>query len=292
MRSLLISTLLLLSWNAFSQKKVELTQEEKEKAIIDYSNIKKVLQTDGLSAEKAKKDKLVETIKKERKKIISNRERYPSESDFFMAMSELWLVKNAQILSWDFPKPEYGIAPAFRGLLEKFGYYNIEYKILIVNSPTVTHFGLPSGDKSYIFIISLPFIRSLDLTKVDISLLLLEDFIRLKQGFFLNNLKVDTAFLKGEISKKKSVQSKITEVLKRYSKVVLEEGFDFQQQYETVKQVDQLLKSAPELWGAYFKLYKKIDRFIKSDLLYKGYLKVYPSPELQLQWLAPKKKVI
>jgi len=80
--------------------------------------------------------------------------------------------------------------------------------------------------------------------------------------------------------------------LKNYSRVIFDEGFDLQQQYEITKEMDRVLKSDPALWGAYFRVINKIDRFIKSDLLYQKYLKIYPSPELQIQWLSPKKKVI
>ena len=56
--------------------------------------------------------------------------------------------------------------------------------------------------------------------------------------------------------------------------------------------IDGYLKADPILWNAYFNLLKKIDRLTKNDLLYKDYLKIYPSPELQIQWISPKKKVI
>ncbi len=289
---ILITPLVCIAQTKSGTPKEEMTQEEKEKEVIDYSNIKKVLMHDGLSGERAKKDRMIKQIKKERASLKKQRSVYPTADDYWSTVSELWLVKNAQVLRWDFPKPEYGIAGAFKGLLEKFGYYNIEFKILIMNTPTVTHFGLPAGEKRFIFILSLPFIRSLDLTKVDISLILLEDFLRLRQGLFLKNLALDTGFLNDVIKDERVNKKQLNLALKRYSKVILETGFDFQQQFAVAKEIDQLLKSSPPLWAAYFKLYKKLDRFIKNDLLYKNFLKIYPSPELQLQWLSPKKKII
>lgn len=282
--SLVSLLMFLLAHTAFAQKK--LSFEEKEDNVINYSNIKKVLKQDGLGPELQKKKEIVKKISSERTVIKKKRAHIPGDNDFYKLMSELWLVKNAQLLRWDFPKPKYGINMAFRGLLERFGYYNIHYKILILNSPTVTHFGLPAGDKSYIFVISLPFMRSLDLTKIDIALLLFEDFLRLERGYFVDNIEK-------ALGQKKSNDKKILKkTLEYYSKIIFETGFNFQQQYELTKQIDKILKSDPPLWGSYFKLYKKIDRFIKTDLLYKNYLKVYPSPEMQLQWLSPKKKVI
>jgi hypothetical protein len=294
MKTIFIISIFLISSIASSQaqKKSSLTQEEKEDSVIDYSNIKNVILNDGLKNDQIKKQELVKEIKSQRGQINLNRYNYPEAKDYWSMMSELWLVKNAQVLRWDFPKPEYGINIAFKQLLEKFGYYNKSFKILIVNTPTVTHFGLPDGEDSFIFILSLPFMRSLDLTKVDISLLMFEDFMRMEKNFFIENLGIDQAFLGTNFYEKKIDKSQVSKTLKVYTEVVFKTGFNFQQQYEVTKSMDQILKSDPPLWTAYFKLYKKLDRFIKTDLLYKNYLKIYPSPELQLQWLSPKKKVI
>ncbi|MEX0798013.1 MAG: hypothetical protein WD025_01125, partial [Bacteriovoracaceae bacterium] len=81
-------------------------------------------------------------------------------------------------------------------------------------------------------------------------------------------------------------------ILKGYSSVVYEKGFSFQQQYEITKKMDRLLKSEPEIWNSYLKLLQKIDHLIKSNLMYKDYNKIYPSPEMQMEWLSPKKKVL
>ena len=269
-----------------------LTQEEKENEILDYSNIRSVLKSDGLEEVRNDKNEFIKEIKKQRKNIHFKKYNYPKEDDFWVMSSELWLVKNAQLLRWDFPKPDYGIGVAFQQLLEKFGYYNENYKILVVNTPNVTHFGFPAGKNSYIFILSLPFMRSLDLTKVDLSLLIFEDFLRLKEGYFIQNLELDTKFLGSNFYKSKDNKKIVKEVLEKYSSVVFKTGFNFQQQYEITKKMDSYLKSEPPLWSAYFKLYHKLERFIKTDILYKNYLKIYPSPELQLKWLSPKKKVI
>jgi hypothetical protein len=207
-------------------------------------------------------------------------------------MSELWLVKNAQKLNWDYPKPQYGIEQAFQKFLEKMGYFNIEFKILLLNTPAVVHFGLPARKNEYIFILSNTFIRSLDLTKVDISLLLFEDFLRLQNGDFIQNLSLDLSFVGKNFFESKIDPKIIPTTLAKYNKVIFETGFSFQQQFEVTKKMSTLLKSDPPLWSVYFRLIKKIDRFIKSDLLYKDYLKIYPSPELQIQWLSPKKKLI
>lgn len=269
------------------------TMEESEKDLLNYSNIKSVLKNDGLVEEKKKKEQIVKEIKKEKQKINISRYDFPNEDDFWLQISEYWLVKNAQLLRWDFPKPEYGIDSAFKNLLENFGFYNKHYKILIVNSPKVTHLGLPAGKDRYIFVISLPFMRTMDLTKVDISLLLLEDMLRLEKDYLKNNLDQKTDFLGSNFYGKEAPKKElIMKFLGGYDEIIFSKGFNFQQQFEVTKQMDSYLKSDPALWGAYFNLLKKIDRLIKNDLLYKDYLKIYPSPELQMQWLSPKKKVI
>lgn len=277
---------------SFSLQGEDLTQEEKEDEIIDYSNIKSVLKSDGLEKSRDKKQNIVRKIKKEKKVIQKSRYDYPTKEDFWWIMTELWLIKNAQILRWDFPKPEYGIKSAFKNLLEQYGYYNVKFKIIIVNTPAISHYGLPAGKDSYIFILSLPFMRGLDLTKVDISLLLLENFFRLKRDQFKNNLKFDKSIIGNNFEVGGFSKELFTPLLKQYSQRILKVGYTFEQQFLVTKDMDLLLKGTPALWSAYFKLYNKIDRFIKSDALFKNYLKIYPSPELQIKWLSPKKKVI
>ena len=134
--------------------------------------------------------------------------------------------------------------------------------------------------------------RSLDLTKVDISLLLFEDFIRLEKNYFVESISIDKKLLSTNFYGKKIEPGLVKNVMKKYDELIFEIGYDFKQQFELTKSIDSLLKSDPVIWSAYFKLLGKIDRFIKSNVLYKDYLKIYPSPELQIKWLTPKKKLI
>lgn len=292
---ILFASLLLgaLASQAFAAKVTEVkTPEELQDEVIDYSSIQKVLEKDGLEKEAVLKKKIVKQIQVEKSKLKVQRYNYPSEGEFWSFASELWLVKNAQELKWDVPRPDYGIKKAFRQLLEEFGYYNETFKILVIDSPNITHMGLPSNKGESIFILSLPFMRTLDLTKVDISLLLLEDFLRLKEGMFVKNLNADTSFLGGNFSKEKFNKQALLSLLKGYGEVVYKKGFNFQQQFEVTKKMDKLLKSKPEIWSYYLKLLRKIDQLVKSNLMFGGYTKIYPSPELQIEWLSPKKKVL
>lgn len=290
--SIVIGLIFIVLLNPVGLTQEKKTVEEKEEELLDFSSIQKVLESDGLEQERVKKQTYIKKIKVEKKKIELKRYQYPSEDDFWGMMSELWLVKNAQLLNWDAPRPEYGIGVAFKGLLEKLGYYNKSFKILIINTPTVVHMALPGKRDETIFLLSLPFIRGLDLTKVDIALLLLEDFFRNEQKYFIQNLEIETTFIGTNFYETKLDKTVVPKILENYTKVVNKTGFNFQQQYTITKKMDSVLKSTPSIWNAYFKMIQKIDQYIKSDLLYKDYLKIYPSPELQIKWLSPKKKII
>src|SRR5690606_24435641 len=83
---------------------------------------------------------------------------------------------------------------------------------------------------------------------------------------------------------------KVEQVLKKYDEMILDKGFTFSQQFEVTKHMDKVLKNNPELWGTYYRLIGKIDGLVKENSLYRNYSKLYPSPELQLNWLAPPKR--
>lgn len=68
----------------------------------------------------------------------------------------------------------------------------------------------------------------------------------------------------------------------------MEKGFNFQEQFETTKEVDALLKNDLKMWNTYVTMIEKIDQLVKNNILYKNYIQIYPSPELQLSWLKPK----
>ncbi len=282
---------LLLTLSLFAQ--TEKLQDEKELEVVDFKSIKKVLQQDGLSEAAKKKEKQVTILKNEQNKIETNRYLYPTENELWGFISEYWLIKNAQLLNWDFEKPDYGLEKSFSTTMEKLGFYQKKYKILLVNNPTMVRTGLP-GNNEFILLLSVPFIRSLDLSKLEISLLLFEDFLRLEQGYFKKNVETDKfRKLSGtNFQGQKPDVSMVEEMLKNYSNQVNQKGYSFQQQFEVTKNMDAYLKSNPELWNAYFRLLGKIDRFIKVNVQYKDYVRLYPSPEMQVKWLSPEEKVL
>ena len=256
--------------------------------------LKKIIKKDELSRQVNKKTKQIKKLKK--KRVLDQRMKYniPGETNIWSFISELWIVKNSSILKWDFKKPDYGIEESFKNFLERHGYYEKKIKILLLNTPNITHMALPSNKNEYIFLLSVPFIRTLDLSKLEISILLFEDFLRAEKGFFKDfvSTKKVKSHLGSNFHGKKFDFSIYKGLYKKYDDMVFAKGFNFQQQFEVTKLLSSILKSNLKLWNTYFTLLKKIDDLIKSNILYSNYVKIYPSPELQINWLRPKKKVL
>lgn len=272
---------------------IEKLQDEKELEVVNFNSIKKILKQDGLSESAHRVEKQVQVLKKEQGKIETQRYLYPTENELWGFVSEYWLIKNAQLLNWDFEKPDYGLEKSFSSMLEGLGFYQKRYKILLLNSPSIVRGSIPGNEES-ILLISAPFIRSMDLSKLEISLLLFEDFVRMELGYFKKSvatqkmMKLTGTSFKGS----KPDLSIVEELMKNYTSQMNEKGYTFQQQFELTKKMDAYLKSNPELWNAYFRLLSKMDKFIKVNVQYKEYIKLFPSPEMQLKWLSPDEKVL
>lgn len=279
-----------LSHSIFSQEQPK-TDQEKNNELLDFSSIRDILKSDQLE-EKAEEKKInVQTIQRKREDHNRRLFQIPVESDFWGFFSEYWLVKNAPVLNWDFARPDYGLVSAFEQLLEKLGLFEVKFRILMVNSPNVMHFALPSDSGGEaIFLLSTPFIRALDLSKLEIALMLLEDLQRLRTGHFQNMVKTEElkTFLGSNFQDKKLDISVLTKLSKNYDEVIFDKGFQFQQQFEITKMMDNLLKSDLTIWNTYYGLIQKKDNLVKSNVLYQKYSQLYPSPELQLSWLRPK----
>lgn len=286
-----VSLILSFSFLCFAQEKL---QDEKELEVVNFNSIKNVLKQDGLSQSSIEKKKQVEAIKKEQVKIDKDRYLYPSEEELWGFLSEYWLVKNAQTLGWDFDKPDYGLDASFKGMLEDLGYYQKRFKILLVNTSSVVRTALPGSNGEMIFVLSVPFIRALDLTKLEISLLLLEDFFRLENGYFKDAVRTQKLkTLAGtNFYGKKPDMAMIEEILKNYSQKVMVKGYTFQQQFDVTKKMNTLLKVNPKVWNAYYLMLVKMQNFLKTNIEYKEYLKLFPSPEMQVKWISPDPKVL
>lgn len=266
-------------------------EEGKKEVVPDFNNIKEVLENDNLEA--PLKEKMAREAAEKKRKAIKEFKKFtfPVESDFWSFLSEYWLVKNAPVVKWDFQKPDYGLESYFKDFLENLGFYEIRFKILLINTPNITHVSLPTKKNEFLVLLSVPFIRTLNLSKLEISLILFEDFIRNEMGYFKNYVgskEIEKMF--GENFKEKGLDKKLIEkTIGKYDEVVFDKGFDFKQQFAVTKKVSMILKSQMKIWNAYYVLIGKINELVTTNMLYKNYTKIYPSPELQLGWLSSKK---
>lgn len=264
--------------------------EEAPKDLLDFSSIKDIIKKDGLEGELKKKEEEKRVLLDKKKLAEMKRFNVPTEDVFWNMFSELWLVKNAPVLKWDFHKPDFELEKAFISLLESHGHYEKKIKILVLDTTEVIHAALPSNDQEYIFLLSLPFIRTLDLSKVEISMLLFEDFLRARKGYFKNYVtsKELEAYMGSNFAGKPFDKKLIDAHLQKYNTVLFEKGFSFQDQFEVTKEMDAFLKNDLKMWNTYLTMLEKIDQLTKTNALYKKYGQIYPSPELQLNWLKPK----
>lgn len=295
MKAILLSFIFSLS--LFAQGATEKKEDdglEPMVAPIEFDKIKEVI----------KKDRLDGTVKKKKAKIIKKSQArtqkkinlydIPSKDEFWSFFSEFWLVKNVTILKWDFKKPDYGLDISFKNFLEDLGIFEVKYKILLVNTPDISHFALPSDNGEVLFLLSVPFIRTLDLSKLEISILLLEDYLRVKEGYFKDYVSVDglDKFMGSNFYNKDLNKDLLKKVAEKYDEIIFDKGFNFQQQFNVTNKMNAMLKSNLKWWNGYFLLLGKIDNLVKTNILYQKYLKIYPSPELQIGWLKPQKKKV
>lgn len=261
---------------------------------VNFEGIKDVLKKDMLIEHAQKKVEAKEQQVVARRVEEQKRFNLPDEDEFWSLMSEFYLVEKVTEFRWDFEKPDYGVDVAFKALLESMGFYELHYKILYLDSPTIPHFSLPSNKGEHIFIVSVPFIRNLDLSKLEISLLLLSDLLRAKEGYFKKFVinKEIQELIGGNYWNKKFPKKSIKTLIKRYDYFIQKKGFTFQQQFEITKKMSRILSGNLRLFKAYDGLLVKIDKLAKENVLFKFYPKIYPSPEMQIQWFRPKAKEI
>ncbi len=227
--------------------------------------------------------------------IVKKNEKFdifPLEKDFWTFMSEYWLVKSAVELQWDFQRPDYGLEEKVFNIFQKFGIFQKNIKLLIINSSSIPHIPLPGNYNESIFILSLPFIRTLDLSKNEIALLILADYYRSKLNFlksYVRDDKLKSMF--GRSDEEIKIDKKlITQIHKRYDEFIFSKGATFQEQFKFTKTFSDLLKSSDKDWNMYFNLLKKIDVLVKNNMDFKDYLRLYPSPEMQLRWMINDRK--
>lgn len=284
--------LLLFSFQLWAQ--APKLDQEKEMELVDLKNVKDVLKKDGLLEEAKKKQVEVKKIQTLRHK--TNRELYnwPSEDEFWFFATEYWMVKEVSVLKWDIDKPDYGLDKSLSQLLRQIGLAKKKFRIMGMNTNSPAHLGLAWMSDEYCLVFSIPFVRSMDLSKLEISLLLLQDMLRVDEGWLKESIRPES--LKGLLGSNfqgtKPDLSPVYQVAKNYRTFLSEKGFSFQQQFKITKTMSSLLRPHPELWNAYVRLLGKMDRLVKSQAAFSSYSKMYPSPEMQIRWLAPEEKAL
>ncbi len=128
----------------------------------------------------------------------------------------------------------------------------------------------------------------MDLSKLEISLIVFEDFIRILLGY--PQKRLITSKLKKMIGSnfygKKWDKEEIEKLLNRYDTFIFDKGYDFQTQYELTMYITKIIKNDPVVFDTYKKLIEKIDNLVKFNPIYDKYVRIYPSPEMQLTWLS------
>ena len=265
-----------------------------ETNLVDFSSIKDVLANDLLEESVGQVIKSTEKKKNGAPSGNINKFEYPSHEDFWGFVSEFWLVKNVTLLRWNFEKPDYGIEQVFTNFLAEMGYVEKKFKILLLEGRNVFHLALPSGPGEVILLLSVPFIQDLDLNKLEISILLFENFIRNDLGQLKKKLtspKLEK--LIGSNFKESSFNhEEWAKLQNEYDKIILSSGFSFQEQFEVTTRVGKILGNKSNHFDRYLALLKKIENLTKGNPNYLGYNKIYPSPELQIKWLLPPSKVL
>jgi hypothetical protein len=293
---LLLSSLLLsatVGWSQTpatpSESKVLHTDGTQE--AIQFNSVKSVLQKDGLLLEMQRKQvaaKKLEDLKQQERKARFN---YPPFKELRKLAIDLWLVKEVARLRWDFDHPDYALTETVVQLFKKMGYEKKTFSLLAIDNPSLPHFAIPVDSQHTLFLYSIPYCRAMDLSKSEIALMLLEDYLRVEKKWvedFASFKDLEGIAERNFLNSKPDLKS-LYSVGEKLSDFVFKKGFSFQQQFEVTKEMDRRLKSHPELWGMYVKLIGKMDQLVKQTQVYENSVQMYPSPQMQLKWLSTEK---
>lgn len=261
-----------------------------EKKVFDFSNLKQVLTNDMLDEELAKKKLAQDELERLKKQKELESSIFPEADDYWPFMIELWLVKNMSELKWFFEHPDLGLADSFAELLTKVGLFEIGFEILILDSYRLYHRALPLPSGKILFILSYPFIKSMDLTRKEISLLLFFEFLRLKRSNFVEQAKrlhPELADLYGKSFIGQKPKDFSPKVLTTLSKMIFDARLEFKEQFALVTEMKRYLTSNKEI-KTYVDLVKKIEIYIGSSKERSDYVTQTISPQMILKWLGEK----
>jgi hypothetical protein len=253
----------------------------------ELNQLKKVIKNDLLEEEIQKKKLLQAEKEKERLKKEEKKSHFMREEDFWSFCSEYWLVSKRSDLFWDFDHPDYGVEPAVIELFKRLLIYQSEIRLLFVKTNQMTYMYLPANKGHSIILFSVPFMKTLDLSKMEVAILVLESVLRSEMNDFTRY--VTSKELK-DLWGKNFFQQKMNldvfkKVLQQYDYFIYKKGFQFQQQFELTKKMTSILRPHPKLLKLYINLLQKLDVLVKTQPLYRFHAQIYPSPEFQLKWI-------
>lgn len=262
-------------------------------------SIQNILKNDFL--EKEMKEKQVQLEKERNEKKIEEDKtgyNYPTKNEIFTLLTQLWLVKNSTNLHWDFKNAHLGIMESVKNLFVKLGIIDKKINILIIDNPKYAHGALPYGQplnssssqektdqEELFFFLSLPFIRSMDLSTLEISMIILEDYFRIQLGIFKNYIIEDESIQKlgtnfyGQFPD----VSFITTSLDKYNQFFQLRGYKISEENLVFKSMKNILQiDEMKLLLVYQETLKKINELVTTNTLYSYYTKWYPSPYIKL----------
>ena len=249
--------------------------------------VKEIIKRDYLEEIRNEVDeKYQKKAKKEKKKQVVDKSVFISEKDYWEFSANYWLIKNSDILKWDFQKVDYGLVSTFEKILSDVGVKNKKIKILYLNSNLITHFALPEGTSGVTFLLSKPFIEKMDLTKQEISVLLLEDYLRVREKIVEKKiLAKSSGFKMPKKATGKTIRKYFYKLMTVFDDVIFNKGFSFQDQFLITKKMAIFLEGENSLKKSYISLISKINELIRGNDSFKNYTRFYPSPDMQLKWL-------
>lgn len=251
-------------------------------------NIDDYLEADKLLDASETKDRLQ---KKQAQKIFDDKKRrysYPSFEDFWKFASEYWLVKNIDKIKWDQGADASELKKNFQILLGDLGIEDIKVKVFIFPTDRHPHFVLPRSDKEFIFLVSQKFIEAAGLSVKQLSYLLLEELIRIQNGYLFEFFK-DDSFVKnlGEsfYINKRPDMGEFEKLMTKISIFYLEHGFSFENEYRVTKAICKKIGNKTIRLKGYRNYFEAVkNRIDDIHKVFVDYKKLYPGFEMKHLW--------
>ena len=246
----------------------------------EKNKLKEILKNDLFQKSSSKKIK-TKINESPKPKAFSN--EIVDTNDLTRVIKNLWLIRNNFVLKWDKKLPDYGLEKTFEEVFEAFGAKGFKYKILFVHTNLVTHQMIKMSENEFIFIISKIFAEQLDLTKQEISVLLLEAYVREK----VKEKNVEIGEFSPSIGK--NFKHKINDYIQGELKKIDADIFNYKGSFDIesviLKNMFNGLSSKKVYLKNYRRMLGKVDDLLRSDVRFKYFASRYPSPEIKINWL-------